>query len=216
MTTLPADTNSSSSIVAGRKYVVAGGSGFLGVSLANHLSKLGATVTILSRTSSKASDSWMHVCWDGRTLGDWASVLDGADGLVNLAGRSVNCIKTPDRKDEILRSRVESTRVLGEAMRGVASPPPVWVPMSTAHIYGDPMTAVCTEESPLGYGLAPFVGRAWEAAFRESVLPTQRAVILGTSFVLGRDRGAGPGALGTLACSLGLDWVAAWEAASRG
>ena len=62
--------------------------------------------------------------------------------LINLVGRSVNCIKTPDHCDEILRSRVESTRVLGEACRAVASPPPVWVQMSTAHIYGDPPTAV--------------------------------------------------------------------------
>jgi uncharacterized protein (TIGR01777 family) len=121
--------------------------------------------------------------------------LDGAAGLVNLAGRSVDCIKTPDHQDEILRSRVEATRVLGLAMRSVESPPPVWVQMSTAHIYGDPPEAICTEDSPLGYGLAPFVGRAWEEEFRASVLPRQRAVILRTGFVLGRDRGAGGGAL---------------------
>ena len=80
-------------------------------------------------------------------------------------------------------------------MRAIHSPPPVWVQMSTAHIYGDPPEAVCSEESPLGYGLAPFVGRAWEEAFRASVLDSQRPVILRTSFVLGRDRGAGGSAL---------------------
>jgi NAD dependent epimerase/dehydratase family enzyme len=66
--------------------------------------------------------------------------------------------------------------------------------MSTAHIYGDPPDAVCTEESPMGYGLAPFVGQAWEQEFQASVLPSQRPVVLRTSFVLGRDRGAGGGA----------------------
>ena len=67
--------------------------------------------------------------------------------------------------------------------------------MSTAHIYGDPPTAVCTEESAEGIGLAPTVARAWEAAFVESKLPEQRGVVMRTSFVVGRDRGAGGGAL---------------------
>jgi len=131
-------------------------------------------------------------------LGSWQTVLDGAAGLVNLTGRSVNCVKTPDHQDEILRSRVESTRVLGQALRQIASPPPVWVQMSTAHIYGDPPTTVCTEDSALGYGLAPTVGRAWEEAFASALLPSQRGVVLRTSFVIGRDRGAGNGALQTL------------------
>jgi len=67
--------------------------------------------------------------------------------------------------------------------------------MSSAHIYGDPPQVVCTEDSPFGYGLAPTVAQAWEAEFRASALPTQRGVILRTSFVLGRDLGAGGGAL---------------------
>jgi NAD dependent epimerase/dehydratase family enzyme len=67
--------------------------------------------------------------------------------------------------------------------------------MSTAHIYGDPPSVLCTEDSPLGYGFAPFVGRAWECEFEQNVLPTQRRVVLRTSFVIGRDRGAGGGAL---------------------
>jgi uncharacterized protein (TIGR01777 family) len=110
----------------------------------------------------------------------------------------VDCVKTPDHQDEILRSRVEATVALGAAMRAVKSPPPVWVQMSTAHIYGDPPSVVCSEESPFGYGLAPFVAQAWEAAYRRSVLPDQRQVILRTSFVVGRDRGAGGGALARL------------------
>jgi len=178
--------------------VIAGGSGFLGVSLAAHLSAAGTPVTILSRSPPKPAGPWRHVAWDARTPGDWQKCLDGARGLVNLVGRTVDCVKTPDHSDEILRSRVEATRVLGMAMRSIAVPPPVWVQMSTAHIYGDPPEVICTEDSPLGYGLAPFVGRAWEEAYRASVLPAQRQVILRTSFVIGRDRGAGGGALGRL------------------
>ena len=127
---------------------------------------------------------------NGRTLGDWVEHLDGASALVNLAGRSVDCIKTPEHCDEILRSRVESTELLGRALRKVQTPPPVWVQMSTAHICGDPPVAICDEDSAHGYGLAPFVASAWEDAYAKAVLPGMRPVILRTSFVLGRNGGA--------------------------
>jgi uncharacterized protein (TIGR01777 family) len=182
-----------------RKIVIAGGSGFLGVSLAFHLADRGVEVVMLSRHAPRVTGPWRHRTWDGRTLESWREELNGADGLVNLAGRNVNCIKTPDHRDEILRSRVESTRVLAEALRSIDSPPPVWVQMSTAHIYGDPPEVTCTEDSALGCGLAPLVGKAWEETFHASILPSQRGVILRTSFVLGRNRGAGGGALATLA-----------------
>ncbi|MEM1067736.1 MAG: TIGR01777 family oxidoreductase [Planctomycetota bacterium] len=182
----------------GQSIVLAGGSGFLGLSMAEAFAEAGAKLTILSRSVPKVTGAWSHRAWSGRTLGDWTEALNGADAVVNLAGRTVNCIKTPDHRDEILRSRVESTLVLGEAMRSVESPPPVWIQMSTAHIYGDPPTAVCTEESAEGIGFAPTIGRAWEKAFASSKLPDQRGVVMRTSFVIGRDRGAGAGALGTL------------------
>ena len=152
--------------------VIAGGSGFLGVSLAMHLSASGASVVILSRTAPKVAGPWRHVRWDARTTGDWCHDVNGAAGLVNLVGRSVDCIKTPDHQDEILRSRVEATHALGRAMRSVDSPPPVWVQMGTAHIYGDPPSVICTEDSCFGSGFAPFVGRAWEEAF--SAAPCRR------------------------------------------
>lgn len=154
-----------SNFLKNKKIVIAGGSGFVGVSLAHHLADLGASVLILSRNKPRVVGPWRHSLWDGRTLGPWQSELNETAGLVNLAGRSVDCVKSPDHKDEILRSRVETTRVLGEALRSIDTPPPVWVQMSTAHIYGDPPTDVCTEDSSFGYGLAPFVGRAWEEAF---------------------------------------------------
>lgn len=177
---------------AGEKIVIAGGSGFLGLNLAEALLKAGYDVCIVSRNPPRAKGNWKYVSWDARSVGDWAQELDGAAALVNLAGRSVDCIKTPDNCDVILRSRVEATLVIGQALRGIATPPRVWVQMSTAHIYGDPPSARCTEDSPPGYGLAPFVGRAWEGAYREAILPGMRDVILRTSFVLGRRGGALP------------------------
>lgn len=176
------------------RVVIAGGRGFLGASLAGHLGTLGYEVVILSRGGAGA----LRCAWDARTMGEWAKCLDGAVGLVNLVGRTVDCVKTPDHCDEILRSRVEATRVLGEACRSVARPPGVWVQMSTAHIYGDPPEVRCDETAATGFGLAPIVGRAWEEAFEAARLPGQRGVTLRTSFVIGRPNAGGAGALGTL------------------
>ncbi len=180
------------------RVVIAGGSGFLGTSLASHLSDAGWSVDVLSRNPPRSEPRWRHTIWDARSIGPWSRVLDGASGLVNLVGRSVDCIKTPDHQDEILRSRVEATRVLGQAMQALAKPPPVWVQMSTAHIYGDPPEVTCTEDTPSGCGFAPLVGKAWEQEYLQCVRPDQRQVILRTSFVIGRDRGSGGGALARL------------------
>jgi uncharacterized protein (TIGR01777 family) len=167
------------------RVVIAGGTGFLGTNLAGHLHGLGYDVVVLSRNSPARQHPWRHQAWDARTLGDWVAALDGATALVNLAGRSVDCIKTPDHADEILRSRVESTTVLGQAMRTIASRPRVWVQMATTHRYGDPLDLVIDEDSAFGYGLAPFVAGAWEEAFERAVPADVRPVVLRTSFVLG-------------------------------
>lgn len=174
----------------GGRIVIAGGTGFLGLNLATHLAGQDCEIVLISRHPPALEGDWRHRVWDGRSLEDWAEELEGATALVNLVGRSVDCVKTPDHCDEILRSRVEATRVLGEALAELREPIPVWVQMSTAHIYGDPPEVVCDEDSAFGYGLAPFVGRAWEEAYAAAVPSETRQVILRTSFVLGRDGGA--------------------------
>lgn len=174
------------------KIVITGGSGFLGLNLAQALLEARYEVCIISRQPPKIKGDWSHVRWDAHSLGQWVDELEDAGAIINLAGRSVDCIKTPDNCDVILRSRVETTHIIGQAIRQLKTPPPAWIQMSTAHIYGDPPETVCTEDSAFGYGLAPFVGQAWEKAYREAVLPSMRQVILRTSFVLGRSGGALP------------------------
>lgn len=170
--------------------IITGGTGFIGLSLADHLVEKGLTPILVARNTPKTKIPHRFVKWDGQTLGDWVGELDGAKAIVNLAGKSVDCIKTPDAIDTILRSRVDSTTILGKALKTVKSPPTVWVQMSTAHIYGDPPTQLCTESSATGYGLAPFVGKAWEKALLESLPENVREVRLRTSFVLGKNGGA--------------------------
>lgn len=184
------------------RVVIAGGTGFLGRSLTRFLEDRGYDVVVLARHAPAEPDV-RHRIWDAHSVGDWARTLDGAAAVVNLAGRSVDCVKTPDHCDEILRSRVESTRALGEAARRVGRPPGVWVQMSTAHIYGDPPARVCDEDAAFGHGLAPDVGRAWERAYAEAVPPHTRGVVLRTSFVLGRSGGALPRLAGLARVGLG-------------
>lgn len=172
------------------RVVIAGGTGFLGLNLATHLSGMGFEVVLISRNKGALDARWQHATWDARSQGDWVRFLDGATALVNLTGRTVDCVKTPAHCDEILRSRVESTHALGQALRGIQKPPGVWVQMATAHRYGDPPEVWCDESAAFGYGLAPFVGQAWEEAFSEAAPPHIRKVILRTSFVLGRAGGA--------------------------
>lgn len=170
--------------------IITGGTGFLGLNLAKFLKEKGYEPVVISRNKPRNPLPYQHLQWDSRTVGDWKDALDGSLAIVNLAGRTVDCIKTPDRCDEILRSRVESTLAIGKAVRAIENPPKIWVQMSTAHIYGDPPTLRCDEDAAFGYGLAPFVGKAWEAAYAEAILPNMRQVILRTSFVLGRTGGA--------------------------
>lgn len=177
------------------KCVIAGGTGAIGSRLTAYLLERdpACDIVIPTRSQTRATESQgvRRVQWDARSIGDWATEIDGADVLVNLVGRSVDCIKTPEHCDEILRSRVESTAVLGEAIANANHPPAVWLQMSTAHIYGDPPeTVTVTEESAFGYGLAPFVGQAWEQACLDAATPNTRKVLMRTSFVIGKQGGA--------------------------
>ncbi|MFK7759415.1 MAG: epimerase [Phycisphaerales bacterium] len=178
------ETQSSSSRV-----VIFGGSGFLGMSLAGYLCSRGYEVVVVSRSAPErrlTPEGCRYVYWDARTLGSWVESVDGACAVVNLAGRTVDCVKTPHNCDQILRSRVEATQVIGEAVQITSDRPRVWVQMSTAHRYGD-SELECNELSPFGYGLAPVVGAAWEEAYEQSCPKDVRGVVLRTSFVLGKE-----------------------------
>ncbi|MEM6264402.1 MAG: TIGR01777 family oxidoreductase [Bacteroidota bacterium] len=173
-----------------KKVVVTGGTGFIGQSLADHLSEKGFQPIIIARNPPNKPIKYPFVAWDGVTVGEWASQLSGALAVVNLAGKTVDCIKTPDNCDLILRSRVDTTKAIGKALNTVENPPKIWIQMSTAHIYGDPPSQMCTESSSFGYGLAPFVGKEWEVALLEALPEGTREVRLRTSFVIGKNGGA--------------------------
>jgi len=172
------------------KVVIFGGTGFIGTSLARHLKKQGFDPTLIARHKPGPQNEFEFFQWDAVHQGKWVKALEGALAIVNLAGKSVDCRKTPDNCDLILRSRIDSTLAIGKALESMSQKPNVWVQMSTAHIYGDPPTQWCSENSTTGYGLAPHVGRAWEKSLLESLPPGMREVRLRTSFVMGKHGGA--------------------------
>ncbi|MCO6512587.1 MAG: DUF1731 domain-containing protein [Aridibacter famidurans] len=122
------------------KIVIPGGSGQVGTVLRRFLESEGHEVYILTRHPDK--DDARQITWDGSSRGGWTKSFEGADAVINLAGRSVNCRYTPANRREIKSSRVDSTRVVGEAIAAAKHPPKVWLQMSTAtiyeHTYGPP------------------------------------------------------------------------------
>jgi hypothetical protein len=115
------------------KIIIPGGAGQIGTLLARAFGADGHEVVVISRKPKSAA--WRMAQWDGATLGGWAAELEDADVVINLAGRSVDCRYHAANRRAILDSRIQSTRVLGEAIARAARPPRVWLQASTATIY---------------------------------------------------------------------------------
>lgn len=167
------------------KIVIAGGSGFLGKALTNYFTGKNIQVTILSRRPQKSNKLVKEVYWDGRTLQDWRHELEGAEALINLSGKSVDCRYTEANKQKIYASRLASTRVLEEAVRHCIHPPKVWLNSSSATIYRGSYDKFMDEQrGEIGHDFSMDVCRKWEAVFNECITPYTRKVTLRTSIVL--------------------------------
>jgi uncharacterized protein (TIGR01777 family) len=176
------------------KIVIPGGSGHLGTALTRSLRGAGHSVTILSRNVESPG-----LLWDGRTLGDWAMAIDGADAVINLAGRSVDCRYGPRQRQEILSSRVDSTRVIGEAIARAVHPPSLWLQASTATIYAHRYNAANNEHggiiggteqnTPEEWAFSVEVARAWEQALDDAPTPHTRKVKMRSAIVMSPARG---------------------------
>ena len=153
------------------KIVIAAANSFLGRSLARHFSLQGHEVIGLVRRPL-SGEPFHLVQWDGIALGDWIRVLEGADALINLAGRTVNCRYHQKNRDEILDSRTTTTALLGEAVEQCEQPPTVWINSSTATIYRHAEDRPQGEvEGEIGEGFSVEVAKAWEKAFFSAPVP---------------------------------------------
>ena len=171
-----------------KRIVLAGGTGFIGQSLAPFLQSHGYEVVVLTRGLS-CDGVIRHVHWDGRSADDWRREIDGVFDVVNLTGRSINCRHTPQHRREIIESRVDSIRALDHAIAHCARPPQVFVQTTGVGIYGDSGDRVCDETAPHGSDFVAQVCERWEAAAESVNAPGMRRVILRLGVVLGRDGG---------------------------
>ena len=174
-----------------RRIILAGASGFLGQILREHFLKQSCEVIVLTRSPREAKSGGRECFWDGHTLGEWAREIDGADVLINLAGRSVNCRYHARNRRLMLDSRVNSTRILGEAVAQCARPSRLWLNSSTATIYKHSLDRPMDESGEIGAtpeakdAFSIEVATAWEQAFHEAKTPRTRKIALRTAMVLG-------------------------------
>jgi uncharacterized protein len=173
------------------KIILAGGSGFLGSVIEDYFAARGIEVVILTRRPKTRAGLTREVRWDGATVGDWLKELEGAQALINLAGISVNCRYHACNRKLMLDSRLNSTRVLGDAIARCANPPPVWLNSSTATIYKHTFGPAWGEAGEIG-GCAEakdifsvHVATEWERVFSEAKTPRTRKVALRCAMVLG-------------------------------
>ena len=179
------------------KIVIPGGSGQVGTLLARAFHEKGHEVVVLSRKLKEAD--WAIVQWDAKTLGTWSAEIDGADVVINLAGRSVNCRYTAKNRRLIKESRINSTKIVGEAIARATRPPRIWMQASTATIYAHRYDAPNDEAHGILGGTEPNapdtwrfsidVATSWERALNESVTPHTRKLLLRSAMTMSPDRG---------------------------
>lgn len=180
------------------KIILPGGSGQVGMILAREFLARGDEVVILTRSSNVPLGR--AVRWDAESLGEWSREFDNADVIINLAGRSVNCRYHPRNRRLIKDSRIKSTLIVGEAIRGSLSPPPLWLQASTATIYAHRYDAPNDEEHGILGGDEPHapdtwnfsidVAKSWEAAALSCELPHTRLVLLRSAITFSPDPGS--------------------------
>jgi uncharacterized protein (TIGR01777 family) len=177
------------------KVVIPGGTGQVGAILNRALTTAGHDVVVLTRRPVRDRE----VRWDGETLGPWVEEIDGSDIVINLAGRSVNCRYTATELRAMMDSRVNSTRVVGEAIAAAARPPRIWLQMSTATVYSHRFDAPNDEASgvlggaelgvPGYWAYSVKIAKAWERAQEQAETPCTRKVAMRTAMVMSPDRG---------------------------
>jgi uncharacterized protein (TIGR01777 family) len=164
-----------------KKIVIAGGTGFVGQYLNKKFIAAGYEVIIISRNKN-------HVNWDNTPL--ITEVLENADMLINLAGKSVDCRYNEKNKKEIYDSRIDTTKILGQAIGNCKNPPPIWINSSTATIYRHAQDRPMTESTgETGTGFSVNVATNWEKTFFDFKLPQTRQVALRMAIVLGNEGG---------------------------
>jgi uncharacterized protein (TIGR01777 family) len=175
-----------------KRVVIAGGTGFIGSALTRELLTRNYDVVILTRKPHPRSDGATEVEWNVKYIGEWIKSLEGAEAVINLAGKNINCPFTPEHLREVAESRINSVRTLSVACAHVANPPRVWIQASAIGFYGNRGSEICDEKSLSGFDRLAEICQQWEGVFNSANVPKTRKVLLRIGFVLGRNGGALP------------------------
>jgi uncharacterized protein (TIGR01777 family) len=204
------------------RIVLPGGSGQVGQALARHFQQRGHHVTVLTRLPYAAE--WQTAHWDGQNPGPWTEYLEGADACINLSGRSINCRPTEANRRAVYTSRIESTRLLGQVIAGLADPPKLWINASATALYKRvvdahrvdlPLTEKSGQESDerrgtearrnetneawtRARGFMARVVRDWESAFFAAETPRTRKIAVRSGVVMSPAPGTAFGVLSNL------------------
>lgn len=179
------------------KIVLLGGSGQVGTVLARHFHRPGNDVVVVAR-SQRAKTPWRSVIWDGRTLGEWTREIEGADAVINLVGKTINCRYTETNRREIVETRVQSTELAGHAIQQAKVKPRVWLNASAAGIYRHSEDAFAESSQDFGesdlsvpetWRFASGVVKTWEQALEAIDVPGVRKIALRTTMVMSPDEG---------------------------
>ena len=174
-----------------KKLIIAAGTGFLGNVLINHFENKFAEIVVLTRGKASTSKNIKYINWDAKNLSGWQKELEKADVLINLAGKSVDCRYTEKNKAEIISSRIDSTRILNQAVLQCQNPPKHFINSSTATIYRHSEDKRMDEYSgEIGDNFSMNVAKEWEKVFYETETPNTIKTALRTSIVLGKKGGA--------------------------
>ncbi|UUV22642.1 TIGR01777 family oxidoreductase [Paenimyroides aestuarii] len=174
-----------------KKMVIAAGTGFLGTVLIDFFKESYAEIIVLTRGKSEQKNNIEYVHWNAKSLTGWEMVLENADVLINLAGKSVDCRYTLENKAAILSSRVDSTKALNEAVLKCENPPKHFINSSTATIYRHSEDKQMDEYSgEIGDDFSMNVAKAWEKIFYDVETNKTLKTAVRTSIVLGKKGGA--------------------------
>lgn len=174
-----------------KKIVIAAGTGFLGNVLVNYFKSKFEEIIVLTRAESKTIGTIKYVNWNAKTLSGWEKELENTYILINLTGKSVDCRYTEFNKNEILNSRIDSTKILNQAVLQCKNPPIHWLNSSTSTIYRHSIDKEMDEYSgEIGTDFSMDVAQSWEKSFFETETPKTLKTALRTSIVLGKKGGA--------------------------
>jgi uncharacterized protein len=179
------------------RIIIPGGSGQVGNILSRHFHAQGHDVVVLARRVTPVP--WRIVNWDGETLGNWTSALESSDVVINLAGKSVDCRYTAANRRAIKESRIQTTRLLGQAIGQSLHPPRLWMNASTATIYRHTLDRPMDEQTgeiggnepnaPAKWCFSIDVATSWEKSFFDAPTPKTRKLALRSAMIMSPDQG---------------------------